>query len=225
MRFRTLRSSAGFTYIAALALVVIVGILAAQTANYWKLTAQRERETELIFRGTQIRDAMRRWYGMPLTANGLPAPVAGATTSTTGTQAAPSAIPAGAPQLNELKDLLQAPVLHDSKVPVQSRALRREYLDPMSGKNDWHLEKDGNQKIIGVSSLSEAEPIKQKGFPFDLEPSDFEQKKKYSEWKFLCTRYPKPAVAGGVKGLTTSAPGATSTSPPGVPPAPTPPAQ
>jgi type II secretory pathway pseudopilin PulG len=219
----TLRSSNGFTYIAALALVVIVGILAAQTATFWKLRMQREKETELIFRGTQIRDAMRRYYGMPLTANGLVTPP-GATAPTT--TVAPTDIPAGAPQLNELKELLQ-----DPKSAGKSRSLRKLYLDPMIGKDEplagkgsssagkgnpmsgddrWFLERNANQKIIGVSSFSDAEPIKQGNFPLDLEPADFEGKKKYSEWKFLVGRYPKPAPDGGVKGLDKSTSGTSS---------------
>ncbi|OGU06603.1 MAG: hypothetical protein A2075_08445 [Geobacteraceae bacterium GWC2_58_44] len=183
-------SEGGFTYVAALVMVVILGVMSAQAAVVWKTTMQRERETELIFRGTQIRDAMRRWYGMP-GANGKQ--------------------PAVRPNLGRLEDLLQA-----SDSAGKKRYLRKLYLDPMTGK-DWALVKDAGQRIIGVASTSEAEPIKQANFPLDLEPSDFEGKKKYSEWQFIYNRVPKPAGTGGsITGLggsstpgRTSSPGAT----------------
>jgi len=57
-----LKSSAGFTYIAAIVMVVIMGIMLAQAAQYWSMRMQREREVELLYTDTQYRDAMRRWY-------------------------------------------------------------------------------------------------------------------------------------------------------------------
>jgi len=78
------------------------------------------------------------------------------------------------------------------------------YLDPMTGK-EWMLIKDASQRIIGVASTSEADPIKKANFPFDLDPADFEGKKKYSEWQFICIHWPKPGTTGGgVKGLGTT---------------------
>ena len=59
---RTLRSEAGVTFIAAIVMVTIMGIMLAQAAVVWKTTMQRERETELLFRGAQIRVAMQRYY-------------------------------------------------------------------------------------------------------------------------------------------------------------------
>ena len=188
---RVLRSSAGFTYIAALVLVVIIGIMLAQAAGYWKTRMQREREAELIFRGTQIRDAMRRWYKLSPTVNGQ-APAPGQNGSTLSTAISPTSL-----KLTALKDLLQ-----DPNSPGKVRYLRRLYLDPITGK-EWGLVKDANQTIIGVASTSEAEPIKQANFPFDLDPADFEGKKKYSEWQFICTHWPQPGANGGFQGIST----------------------
>lgn len=186
MSLRILRSSAGFTYLAALVIVVIMGIMLSQAAGYWKTRMQREREVELIFRGTQIRDAMRRWYKLPPVANG----------SAPGQQT---------PKLNELKDLLQ-----DPNSAGKVRYLRRLYLDPMTGK-DFEPVRDASQRIVGVRSSSEAEPIKQANFPFDLDQADFEGKKKYSEWLFIYDHLPKSRASGGVKGLETSGPTGGST--------------
>jgi type II secretory pathway pseudopilin PulG len=196
---RLLRSSAGFTYIAALVMVVIMGIMLSQAAGYWKMRMQREREVELIFRGTQIRDAMRRWY--KLSAASPTNPLPGQATTAQATTISPNSL-----KLNELKDLLQ-----DPNSPAKVRYLRRLYLDPMTGK-DFVPVKDANQRIIGVRSESEEEPIKKANFPLDLDQSDFEGKKKYSEWQFICTHWPKSGASGGVKGLSgASTPAGTGT--------------
>ena len=74
-------------------------------------------------------------------------------------------------------------------------------VDPVTGK-EWALVKDAAQTIVGVASTSEAEPLKQGNFPFDLDPADFEAKKKYSDWQFIYNHYPKPGpTGGGVTGL------------------------
>jgi type II secretory pathway pseudopilin PulG len=195
MSRRILRSSDGFTYIAALVMVVIMGIILGQAASVWSTRMKRERETELIFRGTQIRDAMRRYYGMAPDPYG---PTPGAA------PLLPLTIPATAPKINELKDLVQAPTAAGKR-----RYLRKLYLDPMTGK-DFELLRNPNQQIVGVRSTSGGAPIKQGNFPFDLFPDDFEGKKKYSEWWFVCDHYPPTGLqAGSQKGLPT--PGAGST--------------
>jgi type II secretory pathway pseudopilin PulG len=64
-----LRSTAGFTYIAALVLVVVMGIMLGAVGQSTRVIMQREREKELIFRGLQYRDAIERWNkkgAMPL---------------------------------------------------------------------------------------------------------------------------------------------------------------
>jgi len=189
---KIIRSSTGFTYITVLFMVMITGIMLSQGAIVWKTCMQRERETELIFRGSQIRDAMRRWYKLTPGPDGLIARPGMAGVS-------PTTIPSGSPSLNELKDLLL-----DPRSASKVRYLRKLYLDPMTGK-EWKLIRDANQRIIGVASTSEAEPIKKGNFPFDLDPADFEGKQKYSEWEFICTHWPKTETAGGgVTGLTTT---------------------
>ena len=193
-----LRSSAGFTYIAALVMVVIVGLLATQMAEVWSTKMRRERETELIFRGTQVRDALRRRYKLNTNIYGN-APVAGIAPVV---GALGVTILAAAPRINELKDLLQA-----SESAGKQHFLRPFSLkvnDPVTGKeSDWELFKDpATQRITGVFIKSGAEPIKQdfSDHP-DLNPDDFAAKKKYSDWVFICTSYPKPPAAGGVTGL------------------------
>jgi type II secretory pathway pseudopilin PulG len=67
---RLLASRGGFTYIAALVIVVIMGIMLGAVGQSMRIIMQREREKELIFRGLQYRDALEQWYAkgmsMPL---------------------------------------------------------------------------------------------------------------------------------------------------------------
>lgn len=183
-----LGSSAGFTYIAALVIVVILGIMSARAAQVWKTTMQREKETELIFRGSQIKDAMRLYYGMK--GNVItPAP--------------------GRPNLSRLEDLLQ-----DTGSAGKKRYLRKLYKDPITGK-DFALVKNSNQLVVGVASTSEEEPIKKGNFPLDLDPRDLNGKKAYNEWQFRCDRAPKVAAGGGtVGGLETVKPDGSQTKEP-----------
>lgn len=170
---RLLNSNGGYTYVAAIVTVVILGIMSAQAAQVWKTTMQREKETELIFRGTQIKNAMRAWYGMKDKS---------------------TAIAAGRPNLSRLEDLVQDPSSAGKK-----RYLRKLYKDPITGKDFERVIDPATKRVVGVASASEETPIKQGNFPLDLEPGDFEGKKKYSEWQFRCDRWPKPAVGGGAK--------------------------
>lgn len=176
MTLRGLKSSAGFTYIAALVMVVISGIMLSQVAIYWKTTMQREREVELIYRGLQIRTAMQRWYKFkPPVAGQAPAPQPGQVQA-----------PVPLPNLDAL--------VIDPGSASKVRYLRKPNLvDPITGK-DWALVKDG-AKIIGVASTSEDEPIKQDNFPDEV--ADFKGKKKYSEWQFIYNHIPAVGATAG----------------------------
>jgi type II secretory pathway pseudopilin PulG len=146
------RNRNGFTYIALLAAIVIIGISLGSAAKSWQNIAQREKEEELLFRGNQYRLAIERYY------NALP-----------GRHQFPNSI-------DEL--------LVDSRTPTGKRHLRQRYKDPITGE-DFELIRDmfhGNT-IKGVYSKSEKTPIKQSGFPEELQ--DFEGKTKYSEWQFI----------------------------------------
>ena len=55
-------SKSGFTYIALLAAIVIIGITLGSAAKSWQNIAQREKEEELLFRGNQYRLAIESYY-------------------------------------------------------------------------------------------------------------------------------------------------------------------
>lgn len=61
-----LRSESGFTFVAALFMVAIMGVLLGAVGQSVSVIMKREREKELIFRGLQYRDAIERWNKKPL---------------------------------------------------------------------------------------------------------------------------------------------------------------
>ena len=173
MTVNPLRSTAGFTYLAALMVVVIMGIMLAAAGQSWKTVMDREREEELLFRGMQYRDALIRWYKQP---------------GGTGQRQRPA--------LNELKDLLK-----DPNLPGNVRYLRTLYEDPVTGEEWVPIKGGATGGIIGVHSASEKEPIKTANFPKGLE--DLEGKTKYSEWQFLAEQAGAAAAPGTVTTGTT----------------------
>ena len=56
------RNRNGFTYIALLAAIVIIGISLGSAAKSWQNIAQRDKEEELLFRGNQYRLAIESYY-------------------------------------------------------------------------------------------------------------------------------------------------------------------
>jgi type II secretory pathway pseudopilin PulG len=53
----------GWTYLAALCAVVLMGIALSAVGQTWSVTMKREREAELFFRGLQIKSAIERYAG------------------------------------------------------------------------------------------------------------------------------------------------------------------
>lgn len=121
---RSVSNQDGFTFVLALTVVMIMGIMLGMAGQSWKMVMQREQEKELIFRGSQIRDAIENWY-TPRPGQHVVTPLA------------------------DLKFLVEDP---RQQRPVHW--LRRLYDDPMTGKPDWRVITDPNKGIIGVASTS-----------------------------------------------------------------------
>lgn len=79
-------------------------------------------------------------------------------------------------------------LLKDNRHLVPHRHLRKLYPDPITGKTEWGIVQAPAGGIMGIYSLSEEKPIKNANF--ELKHSEFEAKKKYSEWKFLYSPIP-----------------------------------
>ena len=133
-----IRSNRGFTFIAALLAVVVMGIMLGAAGKSWKTVMKREKEKELLFRGIEIRNALVRWHYPQ----------------------GPGMHPRS--RLNDLKDLLK-----DPRTPGTTKYLRRLYTDPMTGK-EWQELKDPQWGVVGVFSASEEAPLKKANFPKEL---------------------------------------------------------
>jgi Tfp pilus assembly protein PilE len=68
---RVSRNQNGFTFLVAIYMVMIVGILSAFTGKTWSLVMKREREKELLFRGSQIKEAIENWYNPNYSVQGV----------------------------------------------------------------------------------------------------------------------------------------------------------
>ncbi len=139
----------GFTYLALMFSIVIIGIGLSVIGPSWKTAKKIEKEEDLLFRGKEIADAIGAYY------NGFP-----------GQKAFPA----------RLEDLLK-----DPRYPTTKRYLRKLYKDPITN-SDWILILDANQRIRGVKSKSDEEPLKKANFLDEFK--NFEGKTKYSEWVF-----------------------------------------
>jgi type II secretory pathway pseudopilin PulG len=58
---RRRRSARGYSYLLLLFVLALAGAGLAALGTQWQISAQRERETELLFRGQQFREALRRF--------------------------------------------------------------------------------------------------------------------------------------------------------------------
>ena len=128
-------SRIGFTYIAALVMVVVIGILLGATGQSIKVVMDREREKELIFRGMQYRDAIERWSkkGVPLkNLKDLYEPTVSGS-------------------INKADDRLIRKLYKDPMTGEDFRTIPNP-PDPIQG-------------IYGVASKSDKEPYKQSNFP------------------------------------------------------------
>ena len=166
---KIIANKSGFTYIFVLTVVMIMGISLGMVGQSWKTLMQREREKELLFRGSQIKEAIENWYNPNYSIDGV---------KSNATR-----------PLLDLKDLLSSPYTtkplrylpqsYETKLDGNSRncapdcATLKVYQDPMTGK-EWTIIR-GNVKngqavevgssvpgagIIGVASKSDEEPFK-----------------------------------------------------------------
>ena len=74
-------------------------------------------------------------------------------------------------------------LLEDKRWPEPRHFLRRLYVDPMTGSQDWTVLRTDMLGITGIASSSNAEPLKKKGFPLD--EAAFEDATCYCDWKFV----------------------------------------
>lgn len=118
----------GFTYLMLLWWVALSGLMLAALAQSWVLDARRAREAELVWRGEQFRQAIEAYASVPVGEGQSHLP-------------------------RRLEDLLE-----DRRSGELQRHLKRIWPDPMTGRTEWGLVREGDG-ITGVHSLSTARPL------------------------------------------------------------------
>jgi len=92
--------------------------------------------------------------------------------------ATPRGNPTAPPTLQDL--------LKDPRFPGTRRHLRKIFVDPVTGKDEWGIVYQGDKVgVLAVYSLSRAQPLKVANF--DARFLSFENKEHLSEWKFTAT--------------------------------------
>lgn len=146
------RRSGGFTYLGLIILVAILGLVGAAGLKIGVLMQRRAAEQALLDIGTEFANALKSY----------------AAASTRGQPQQPPSI----------QDLLK-----DPRFPGVRRHLRQLYVDPITGSAAWGVTyADGETGVLGIHSLSPAQPLKVGNFPPWL--AEFEGKSRYSEWQF-----------------------------------------
>lgn len=142
----------GFTYLALLFMIAILGTTLAAGGILWSTAQQRENEKDLLFIGSEFRNGIASYYNRtPGTIKRYPM---------------------------NLSDLVR-----DNRHLTMVRHVRRIYVDPMTKGQDWGLVRAPDGGIMGIYSLSEAQPIKKN----EMQQSniDFGKASQYSDWKFV----------------------------------------
>ena len=74
-------------------------------------------------------------------------------------------------------------LLRDPRFPNPRRHLRKIYIDPITGKDEWGIMYlSGESGVIGVHSLSDSKPLKIGNF--DARFQNFEKAELISDWRF-----------------------------------------
>ncbi|OGA82726.1 MAG: hypothetical protein A2711_15730 [Burkholderiales bacterium RIFCSPHIGHO2_01_FULL_63_240] len=108
--------------------VALSGLMLAALAQSWVLDARRAREAELVWRGEQFRQAIEAYASVPVGEGQSHLP-------------------------RRLEDLLE-----DRRSGELQRHLKRIWPDPMTGRTEWGLVREGDG-ITGVHSLSTARSL------------------------------------------------------------------
>lgn len=124
----------GFTYVGLLLLVAMTSAALAAAGSLWSIESRREKEADLLFFGTQFKQAITSFR---------------------------ERTPAG--QMQRFPQRLEE-LVDDRRWPTPRRHLRQIHVDPMTGSREWGLVTAPGGGILGVHSLSEGEPLKQGGF-------------------------------------------------------------
>lgn len=167
---RIIANNNGFTYIFALTVVMIMGIMLGMVGQSWKTIKQRELEEEMIFRGDQVAEiiyqgVLCKGYKLDLVNQYL--------------------WTINSPNGTALDDLVIGKEERCTNGTTKKFRLRASAtLDPITNKQ-WQLIKPVGDatRFSGVASDSSEEPFR-KSFKPIYDSNLLDEKKQYSDWLF-----------------------------------------
>lgn len=170
---KTIANQNGFTYILALTIVMIMGIMLGMVGQSWKTFKQRELEEEMIFRGDQVAELIYQ----KILCN---------TNPNTGANINSFLWQNNYPKGTVLDGLVEG-VEDGCFNPPKRRKFRLRAsaaLDPMTNKQ-WLIVKPVGDatRFAGVMSGSKEEPLR-KSFKEIYDSKLLDDKKQYSDWEF-----------------------------------------
>ena len=169
---RVIRNQDGFTYILALTVVMIMGIMLGMVGQSWKVVKQRELEDEMIFRGDQVAELIYQSLlcNNPGLAQNMVNQFLWPVNSPTGTV---------------LDDLVNGKEERCANGTIKRFRLRvSASLDPTTN-SQWKIASPvgDTTRFSGVVSDSTKEPLR-KNFKSLYDSKQLDEKKQYSEWLF-----------------------------------------
>ena len=165
-----LQTSRGFSYIALLVAIVIIGINLGAAGKYWQNVMLRDKEEELLFRGNQYRQAIERYYVAVPGRLQYPGKI--------DDLLADSRTPLGK---RHLRQKYMDPMTGKDFEIITSQTVT-------TGVTITAPQVSAMPGIIGVHSGSDKEPLKKDNFP--AANQDFAGKSKYSDWMFVASVKP-----------------------------------
>jgi len=179
---RLITNKNGFTYILALTVVMIMGIMLGMVGQSWKTIKQRELEEELIFRGDQVAEIV---YQMSLPTATIKPPLWPVNSTPKGI-------------LDELVHMKTVP--SGGNKPEKKYRLRPSaIIDPMTNKPWKIVSPVGNaNSFAGVMSESMDEPLR-KSFKEIYDTNLLDNKNHYSDWQFTSELKQPPVPSATLK--------------------------
>lgn len=161
----------GFTYVLALTIIMIMGIMLGMVGQSWKTIKQRELEEEMIFRGDQVAEVVyQKLLYESANLNQNTNLFLWTINSVNGTI------------LDELVKGVDSTI--KSKPNRKYRLRPSATIDPLTNKQ-WRIVTPvgDNTRFAGVRSESTLEPLR-KNFVTIYDSKLLDEKKQYSDWAF-----------------------------------------
>lgn len=167
-----LRNQSGFSYILALTIVMIMGIMLGMVGQVWKTLKQRDLEEEMVFRGDQVAGIV---YQRLLCKKAVLPP-----------KDLGFFWPVASPKGTILDDLVSIGIKESCANGGSNfyRLRPSAVIDPMTGKQWKIVSPVGDAtRFAGVKSDSSDEPFR-KSFSALYDSKSLDDKKEYRDWLF-----------------------------------------